>query len=36
MTKDLMLIAEPKVAKWAGTEDFIDAVSEKLRVKLSA
>lgn len=31
MTKDLMMIAEPKVNKYALTEEFIDAVAEKLR-----
>jgi isocitrate dehydrogenase len=31
MTKDLMLIAEPKVAKYSLTEEFIDAVAERLR-----
>lgn len=31
MTKDLMLIAEPKVEKYALTEEFIDAVAERLR-----
>jgi isocitrate dehydrogenase len=30
MTKDLMLIAEPCVAKYALTEEFIDAVAERL------
>lgn len=30
MTKDLMLIAEPKVSKYATTEEFIDAVAERL------
>ncbi len=30
MTKDLMLIAEPKVEKYALTEEFIDAVAERL------
>jgi len=34
MTKDLMLIAEPKVEKYALTEEFIDAVAERLRKKL--
>lgn len=34
MTKDLMLIAEPKVDKYALTEEFIDAVAKKLRAKL--
>jgi isocitrate dehydrogenase len=31
MTKDLMLIAEPKVEKYALTEEFINAVAERLR-----
>ena len=31
MTKDLMLIAEPKVAKYALTEEFIDVVAERLK-----
>jgi isocitrate dehydrogenase len=31
VTKDLMLIAEPKVAQYALTEEFIDAVAERLR-----
>ncbi|MEW6739491.1 MAG: NADP-dependent isocitrate dehydrogenase [Nitrospirota bacterium] len=31
MTKDLMLIAEPPVTKYALTEEFIDAVSERLK-----
>jgi isocitrate dehydrogenase len=30
MTKDLMLIAEPKVTKYALTEEFIDTVVERL------
>jgi isocitrate dehydrogenase len=34
MTKDLMLIAEPKVPKYLLTEEFIDAVAERLRKKL--
>lgn len=34
MTKDLMLIAEPKVGKYALTEEFIDAVAEGLKAKL--
>ena len=34
MTKDLMLIAEPKVGKYAYTEEFIDAVAERLREAL--
>src|SRR5512135_1485542 len=35
MTKDLMLIAEPKVAGYARTEEFIEAVAEKLKERLS-
>jgi isocitrate dehydrogenase len=35
MTKDLMLIAEPTVEKYALTEEFIDAVAARLREKLS-
>jgi len=31
MTKDLMLIADPLVSKYALTEEFIDAVSERLK-----
>ncbi len=31
MTKDLMLIAEPRVPKYARTEEFIDAVAEGLK-----
>lgn len=31
MTKDLMLIAEPKVTKYALTEEFIDTVAERLK-----
>jgi isocitrate dehydrogenase len=31
MTKDLMMLAEPKVEKYAMTEEFIDAVAERLR-----
>ncbi len=31
VTKDLMSIAEPKVSKYAHTEEFIDAVAERLR-----
>jgi len=34
MTKDLMLIAEPKVEKYALTEEFIDAVAERLKKRL--
>jgi isocitrate dehydrogenase len=34
MTKDLMLIAEPRVSNYALTEEFIDAVAERLRKKL--
>ncbi len=33
MTKDLMLIAEPKVDRFAHTEEFIDAVVERLKKK---
>ena len=35
MTKDLMLIAEPRVEKYALTEEFIDAVAERLRKKIN-
>ncbi len=35
MTKDLMLIAEPKVSKYAHTEEFIEAVAEELANKLA-
>jgi isocitrate dehydrogenase len=35
MTKDLMLISEPKVEKLALTEEFIDAVAERLKAKLT-
>lgn len=34
MTKDLMLIAEPRAGRYAGTEEFIDAVAEGLRKEL--
>lgn len=34
MTKDLMLIAEPPVQKYALTEEFIDAVAETLKKNL--
>ena len=34
MTKDLMLIAEPKVSKFAHTEEFIDEVAERLKQRL--
>lgn len=34
MTKDLMLIAEPPVKKYALTEEFIDAVAERLKKTL--
>jgi isocitrate dehydrogenase len=34
MTKDLMLIAEPKVSKYAHTEEFIDAVAGRLKKKI--
>ncbi|GAB4490341.1 MAG: NADP-dependent isocitrate dehydrogenase [Thermodesulfovibrionales bacterium] len=33
MTKDLMLIAEPRVGKYALTEEFIDAVAAGLRAR---
>ena len=36
MTKDLMLIAEPKVTKYALTEEFIDAVVDRLKPQLKA
>jgi len=36
MTKDLMLIAEPKVDRFAHTEEFIDAVVDRLKGKLTA
>ncbi|MGD1075456.1 MAG: NADP-dependent isocitrate dehydrogenase [Thermodesulfovibrionales bacterium] len=35
LTKDLMLIAEPRVEKFACTEEFIDAVAERLRETVS-
>ncbi len=35
MTKDLMLIAEPRVTKYALTDEFIDAVTERLKLPLS-
>ena len=35
MTRDLMLIAEPKIDKYALTEEFIDAVAERLKAKLN-
>ena len=35
MTKDLMLISEPKVEKFALTEEFIDAVAARLKDKLT-
>ncbi len=35
VTKDLMLIAEPKVSKYAQTEEFIDAVKDRLSKKLA-
>jgi isocitrate dehydrogenase len=35
MTKDLMLIAEPKVGKFALTEEFIDVVAERLKARLT-
>lgn len=31
MTKDLMLIADPPVAEYARTEEFIDAVAERMK-----
>jgi len=34
MTKDLMLIAEPKVTKYALTEEFLDSVTERLQASL--
>lgn len=34
MTKDLMLIAQPKVESYAHTEEFIDAVAQRLKAKL--
>jgi isocitrate dehydrogenase len=34
MTKDLMLIAEPRVSQYALTEEFIDAVAKRLRKKM--
>jgi len=34
MTKDLMLIAEPRVTKYALTDEFIDAVTERLKLPL--
>jgi isocitrate dehydrogenase len=34
MTKDLMLIADPPVKQYAHTEEFIDAVAERLKKKL--
>jgi len=34
MTKDLMLIAEPKVTKYALTEEFIDAVVDRLKLQM--
>jgi isocitrate dehydrogenase len=36
MTKDLMLIAEPPVFKYARTEEFIDVVSERLKNMLQS
>ncbi len=36
LTKDLMLIAEPKVDKYALTEEFLDCVAENLRLSLAA
>jgi len=34
MTKDLMLIAEPSVTEYALTDEFIDAVTERLKLHL--
>jgi isocitrate dehydrogenase len=34
MTKDLMLIAEPRVGKYALTEEFIDEVADRLKKKI--
>lgn len=34
MSKDLMLIAEPKVEKYALTEEFIDVVAQRLKKRL--
>jgi isocitrate dehydrogenase len=34
MTKDLMLIAEPRVTEYALTDEFIDAVTERLKLLL--
>jgi hypothetical protein len=34
MTKDLMLIAEPKVTAYALTEEFIDVVAENMKKKM--
>jgi isocitrate dehydrogenase len=34
MTKDLMLIAEPKVAKYAETNEFIDIVAARLKKEI--
>lgn len=36
MTKDLMLIAEPRETKYALTEEFIDAVVDHLKLRLRA
>ncbi|MDP2157863.1 MAG: NADP-dependent isocitrate dehydrogenase [Nitrospirota bacterium] len=36
MTKDLMLIAEPRVSKYALTEEFIDAVVDRLKLKMQS
>ncbi|HLC15405.1 MAG TPA: NADP-dependent isocitrate dehydrogenase [Thermodesulfovibrionia bacterium] len=34
MTKDLSMIADPPVSSYVYTEDFIDAVEEKLQIKI--
>jgi isocitrate dehydrogenase len=34
MTKDLMLIAEPRVTKYALTEEFIDVVAKNMKKKM--
>jgi isocitrate dehydrogenase len=34
MTKDLMLIAEPKVGRYALTEEFIDEVAKRMKEKI--
>jgi len=35
MTRDLMLIAEPKVDSYCGTEEFLDRIAEALRKELA-